>query len=194
MDQTSAASSNNNNGESIYKFINITLSLTSQLTNDDQQQITWNKNNSPCLKRKGGYHADDNDDKGKRLKNQWDLICRHWGMLIVRELVYIQNTILEEDLSLEERQHITSTNNAKKQLGELDQSGGVNTSKNNNIVIDGCEATKVRDHLVVSEIVPSTPAQKAGILPGDIIHAIYGMNNPKLPLLFGIMRDSTTFQ
>lgn len=207
-------SSASSHSEPQYNIFTVTLSLPQ----DSERILSWNSNNSPIRRQHkiGQNHHDElvnkekyrNDTKG--LKRQWGSICDKWGMIVVRELVYIQNTILDDDLMLSsDTRSDASLDNTEKQnqngsniLGIQQNSPSPFQNKDNIIIIDGCEAKKVRDQLVVSEVIQRpddvntsfTAAQNAGIQPGDIIHAIYGMKNPKLALLFGIMRDSVTFQ
>ena len=73
--------------------------------------------------------------------------------------------------------------------------------------LDDGFAKRVKDQIVISKIHPRTtafngiiaesplsPAYIAHLKEGDVIHSIYGTTNPHLNLLFGIMRDSLTFQ
>ena len=68
-------------------------------------------------------------------------------------------------------------------------------------------AKKVKDQILISNIHPTTsalngctaerslsPAYVAHLKEGDVIHSIYGTTTPHLNLLFGIMKDSRTFQ
>lgn len=190
-------------------FVTLTLTLPPSQTyagTDNSNGI--NNSNGNIENSKSSYKL-----QKQQLKQQFDSTCQKWGMIVVRELVYVQSTIFE---------HCDGNNEGND---DVDANAD---KKSNSIVIDGCEAIKMKDQLVVSQVVSlqqqqqqqqqeehnneqkeeidlgssagssssllSSPAQIAGIQPGDIIHAIYGMANPKLGLLFGIMRDSITFQ
>ena len=249
-----------------YKVFSVTLTLPPNSIATEKVDATTEagtKSENECkLDNSNNKYNNQCYDKKSELKRQWDSICRKWGMIVVRELVYIQNTILEDDLLLTEKNgrqqqqqsgtHFvpssmngdtvisrnnnqdncySSNSNDKEQnlshtrhldKNHIHTSSTVNfttsrptaNTSSNHITVDGCEATKVKDQLVVSEIImpqdadahhssttttrnpnkSSSAAYNAGIQTGDIIHAIYGMKNPKLGLLFGIMRDSITFQ
>ena len=182
------------------KFFSVTLSLP--VPQSSQQKSTAN------LQSK---------QDPSTIKGNWKSVCQKWGMNIVRELVYVQNSILEENKDGSTEKHESH----RSQVNELSSS---------TIIVDGCEAFKVKDRLMVTALLDqrsgkvisdndeeddnehtqcgiigtddcdkmkdmsSSVAKRAGIKPGDIIHAVYGMKNPKLELLFGILRDSITFQ
>ncbi len=158
------------------------------------------------------------------LRTKWKSVCQKWGMNIVRELVYVQNSILEENdnassarsgFCMNEESNTTHNSDRRSNANEKEPNKNQNASKHplDTIIVDGCEAFRVKDQLVITDFIDSgagetqhqhcktiatskasSVAQKAGLRPGDIIHAVYGMKNPKLGLLFGIMRDSITFQ
>ena len=194
-----------------YKFLTVTLSLPPSLCASSSRTSS-----SPRKSRLISSRTTAKDTQ-ESLREKWELICQRWGMKIVRELVYIQNSVLEEhDIGCNDQHDSKSINESN-----VNQPNHTDSST---IVVDGCEAFKVKDQLVITNLIdqngndmakldnengrnessmdsydsmkeiPSSIAQNTGIEPGDIIHAVYGMKNPKLGLLFGIMRDSATFQ
>ncbi len=168
------------------------------------------------MRKEQNHHQRQKRSKRELMKQKWDEICQKWGITIVREMVFLQNSVfLEDDDSDEENgdgdygmgNEEGKENRDGSRIDMSNNCGNENTaarigrnptrkklsSPSPSIIIDGCEATKVKDQLVVSDIIQAQ-SKNFDIRPGDIIHAIYGMTNPKLGLLFGIMRDSSTFQ
>jgi hypothetical protein len=152
------------------------------------------------------------NNKKQSKKKEWEYICKQWGMVIARELVFRQNEMIEDDDLFEEEikgEKDSSSNGINVNSSVPIEKSPSSEDKNNTIVIDGCTAVKVRDELIVTDLIIEPPsadntssnqsqslsaAQNAGIQRGDIIFAIYGMQNPAFALLHGIMRDSVTFQ
>ena len=164
-------------------------------------------------------------DKKDSPRETWESICQKWGMIIVRELIYTQNSVLEEhDIRCIDHQHVHDNNS----INESSNHGQLSHISSSSIIIDGCEAFKVKDQLVIANLIdqngnkltklddeninlknecsmdsykrdcleeiPSSIAQKIGLEPGDVIYAAYGMKNPKLGLLYRIMKHAPTFQ
>ena len=161
-------------------------------------------------------HTPSSQGDTNSTKQQWRAVCNKWGMNIIRELVYVQDSILEESYTDDGRNNENGRIDDNRQN---DPSSKVNDLNSSIIMVDGCQAYKVKDRLIVADLIDQTGnviigpvdadanteeatnelthssiAKSAGIQPGDEIHAVYGMKNPKLGLLFGIMRDSITFQ
>ncbi len=170
-----------------YKLFSVTLSLPSR-----------------------GDNVCNRNSKKESKKQEWESICKQWGLIISRELVFRSDDIFDEEINSERESRsngnsVNSANSSKQPVETSPSSADQNTT----IVIDGCIAVKVRDELIVSELIieppsadgssnnespPFSAAQNAGIQCGDIIHAIYGMQNPAFALLYGIMRDAVTFE
>ncbi len=123
--------------------------------------------------------SQDFDSKSKRekLRLQWEETCLKWGFVVVRQITYIQNTF--SDIS----QHGSDFSVVK---------GG--ESGSDKLIIDGREVSKNKDELIISKVILASCADSVGLREGDVIDAVYGMKSPNLGLLFGIMRDSSTFQ
>jgi hypothetical protein len=118
--------------------------------------------------------------KSKRdlLRMQWEQTCFKWGFVVVRQLTYVQKTF-SDVMNVPDDSSTNATSN---------------DTRSSKIIINGCEALKDKDELVISKLIRPSPAHSAGVQEDDIIHAVYGMKDPNLSLLFGIMRDSMTFQ
>lgn len=123
----------------------------------------------------------DHGSKRELLRIEWEETCLKWGLVVVRQLTYIQNTF--SDIVQE------------SDPGNQDTKANIiRTGESDKLIINGIEASKEKDELVISRIMQPSYAHSAGIHEGDVIDAVYGMKSPNLGLLFGIMRDSLTFQ
>lgn len=126
--------------------------------------------------------------KLSKLKMEWEQACLKWGFVVVRQLTYVQNTlsdILPPKTDQEtpiEAGIVTET-----------QEEPISNISGMSIVVNGQIALKEKDEIVVTHVFPNSPAYEAGIVQGDVVHAVYGMKDPTLGLLFGIMRDSSRF-
>lgn len=191
------SSISSSSSEPNYKLFTVTLSLPS---------ISAISSNTTAKNKKDSH------------MESWESICQKWGMNIARELVYVQNSVLEEhDLRCIEQHGHHSHSNRKP-----------NHNSSSSIIVDGCEALKIKDQLVISNLIdqngnklaklddengsrqskrsmdsykygrfdeiPFSTAQNVGIEPGDVIYAVYSMKNPTLGLLYRIMKHSETFQ
>ena len=130
-------------------------------------------------------------------KNEWEKLCEEWGMVINREIYVFENddpSITTDSNTLQRTETASlSNNNNNEEEEEEQQYQVIETTLEQQQTVS---SSKRQEFLVVSSIHQNKfkPAALAGLKVGDIIHSIYGMTNPKLNLLFGIMRDSNSFQ
>ena len=111
-----------------------------------------------------------------RGKETWREVCDKWGMVVSRDILYSQECFFEDEVTLDD-------DNLPK---SDDLPSGPQTSEPTRKMIGS--------DLVVSRLDSGSPAALAGIMRGDVIHAVYGMRNPCPKLLFGIMSNSSTFE
>jgi hypothetical protein len=124
--------------------------------------------------------------KLSKLKMQWEETCLKWGFVVVRQLTYVQNTfsdILPTKTNPESPRILGSAK--KEEIG--------NNVSGLSIIVNGQVALQEKDEIIVTHVIPNSPAHEAGMVEADVIHAVYGMKDPTLSLLFGIMRDSSRF-
>lgn len=119
--------------------------------------------------------------KRELLRMQWEETCMKWGLVVRRELTYVQDLYADIAPESKHEQNLVAVNNSSNEDSER-------------IKINGYDAIKKKDELIISTIYESSYAHSAGICEGDVVSAVYGMKDPNLGLLFGIMRDSMTFQ
>jgi hypothetical protein len=116
-----------------------------------------------------------------------------WGFTVVRQLTFVQNTFSDimPNTNLEHGHESTLLyeEEEKVKAKKMDSC----SDSQSTIVVNGYPATKEKDELVVSIVQHGFPAHDAGLVEGDIIDSVYGQKDPTLSLLFGIMRDSTSF-
>ncbi len=129
-------------------------------------------------------------------KNEWEQLCDEWGMVINREIYVFENDpsiTKDSNISPQMTETASTPNNNNNDNDEEEQYQVIETTLEQQQTVS---SSKRREFLVVSSIHQNKfkPAALAGLKVGDIIHSIYGMTNPQLNLLFGIMRDSNSFQ
>ena len=130
--------------------------------------------------------------KRDKIRREWEETCLKWGFVVVRQLTYIQKTcadIMPEGDADRDINHKP----IKQEEAEAKQSSESQSQSQSTIIVNGYPATKEKDELLVSMVQPRSTADVAGLVKGDAIHSVYGMKDPTLSLLFGIMRDSTKF-
>ena len=61
--------------------------------------------------------------------------------------------------------------------------------------ISGLYSTEIVDEkIVITEVHNPSPAHQSGLKEGDIVRAIHGIENPKLQVLFQVLRDFVSIQ
>ncbi len=147
----------------------------------------------------------DKRTKLERLRKEWEATCQKWGFVVVRQLTYEQSAFSanaqsdkgnvknqhqrnEEDSSLNRKE---LQNHSSPSFGTTSTSSSAQSSV---IYVNGAEARQIKDELLVSKVFRPSVAHSAGLLEGDRINAVYGMLGPNLKLLFGIMKNSNTFE
>jgi hypothetical protein len=116
-----------------------------------------------------------------------------WGFTVVRQLTFVQNTFSDimPDANVEHGHESTSLYEEEERVKATKMDSC--SDSQSTIVVNGYPATKEKDELVVSIVRHGSPAHDAGLAVGDIVDSVYGQKDPTLSLLFGIMRDSTSF-
>lgn len=183
-------------------FITCTLtrSSISSLNNKNCNESKSSKKKNDAAGREGDV-GKGKGSKREQLQREWDETCKKWGFVVVRQLTYEQNTFSNFGKALASNDATSSasatvSNNTCQTADSTVTTSARENVRNNApvIMLNGIEALQIRDELVVSSVIRSSPAHSAGIRESDTIDALYGMKSPSLSLLFGIMRDSNTFQ
>jgi len=111
----------------------------------------------------------------EELQGVWDDVRNTWGVDIVRKLICTQKCF-------------SASGQQENQMDiGLGTTGSVNISGQ-------CSTEIVDEKIVITEVQDSSPAHQSGLKAGDIICAIHGIENPKLQLLFKVLRDFVSIQ
>jgi len=135
--------------------------------------------------------------KRDKIRREWEETCLKWGFVVVRQLTYIQKTCADilpgggdadrDPIKQEDEKESSQSQSVPRSQSQAQ------AQAQSTIIVNGYPATKQKDELLVSTVQPRSTADEAGLVKGDVIHSVYGMKDPTLSLLFGIMRDSTKF-
>ena len=176
-------------------YINVTLSTTATATATFAATVrAGNDTDSSATASAPGVQQQQT--KRNKLRREWEETCLKWGFVVLRQLTFVQNTFLDIMPSANsERGHAAAVPSLsfKKEEEEEGKYPSSDLKSQSTIVVNGCPATKEKDELIVSCIQHGSPAHEGGMMKGDIIDSVYGMKDPTLSLLFGIMRDSARF-
>lgn len=169
-------------------FIDVTLTSSSSSVSMNNNYTQNNSINNDTTGEEGG---NSRNSKLSKLKMQWDESCLKWGFIVVRQLTFVHNTY--SDILQPKPEGGTSMALGTTQGREEEMNNNNNNVNGSSIIVNGHVALKEKDEIVVTYVIPNSPAYEAGMVQGDVIHAVYGMKDPTLSLLFGIMRDSARF-
>lgn len=143
-----------------------------------QKNNDQDRNDNPTEQTLGV--TDFNETKYDR--QTWEALCKKWGMVVVREMKYVQRDFWDSsdtDEDAQKQQHGTTNNNVTE-------------------VVNGCRVEKLYDRLVVFHLSSGSgdddlyPGQMAGLRVDDIIQTVNGIDNPGINTLFDFMKESIT--
>lgn len=154
----------------------ITITLNARTKNQHNAPVeTANQGLDQNTSSTKSGSTNSNNNKENNLRLQWEQTCAKWGFVIERNVTYVKPL--------------------GKSLGMTPTSSL--TEKPDDAMIQSQQCEKLKDELVISKIIDDSDNEINGsedLMEGDVVHSIYGMQDPTLSLLFGIMRDSNSFQ
>lgn len=154
----------------------ITITLYARNENQQNAQV------ETVIAGSSSTNSSNTSTTRRQLRLQWEQTCAKWGFIVERNITYVKplTGVLCDDIP---------TSFMLKQESTIDESADVR--------IQSQECKKLKDELVISKVIDEHDGQMNGsedLMEGDIIYSIYGMQDPPLSLLYGIMRDSNSFQ
>lgn len=151
-----------------------------------------------CIGAESSFEQVDINKRRSKLMEEWKNACIKWGFVVVRQQLFEHfacNELDENNANLARDADLVNANtNSRPEYQDVDLTS-TSSSKTVYPVVKLVDRTfkQISDRLVVSQIIPSSISDKAGLKVGDVIHTLYGIEHPTLSLIFGIMRDSNRF-